>query len=435
MRMQLKEVEPINVPPVDNDEAAAFMRHLTGNETLDFSGCQQPRLMIIYSLKYAWPHHSFAHGWLLSIDYETLASLSGSDEYGTMEPIMKRFLVGTIGIELGGTLPSPTVSAKPVSLGVEEESRKREEGESKSKTSKAEYDSAKHAYEDLRRQCKKAKPVWGGFLASILGRGSDNAPYDALVSQTKEAEIRVRNAEAHMKEALGRLPPITLPGNVTIDFIRVPSGFFQMGSASGWKAEQPQHRVMIMKDFCLGKYTVTQAQWWAVMGSAPSHFKGDNLPVERVSWDDCQEFIRKLNALGQGAFRLPSEAEWEYACRAGSTAAYCFGDNESLLVDYAWIKKNSDDWIHPVGEKKPNAWGLYDMHGNVYEWCQDWDHDNYSGAPTDGSAWESPRAKNRVQRGGAWQSDDADDCRAASRSSYAPDGRLSIIGVRLARTL
>ena len=116
MRMQLSEIEPINIPPVDNNEAAAFMRHLTGNEILEFAGCQQPRLMIIYSLKYAWPHHCFAHGWLLSIDYETLSSLSDSDEYATMEPIMKKFLVGTIGIEFGGTLQSPTVSAKPLSL-------------------------------------------------------------------------------------------------------------------------------------------------------------------------------------------------------------------------------------------------------------------------------------------------------------------------------
>ena len=150
-------------------------------------------------------------------------------------------------------------------------------------------------------------------------------------------------------------------------------------------------------------------------GDNPSCFKGDNLPVECVSWDDVQDFIRKLNEReGTDKYRLPSEAEWEYVARAGTTTRYSFGDEESKLGDYAWYRDNSDYQTHPVGQKKPNPWGLYDMHGNVWEWVQDCWHGNYNGAPDDSSARAEYYSCLRVARGGGWRSG-LRCCRSATR--------------------
>ena len=182
-----------------------------------------------------------------------------------------------------------------------------------------------------------------------------------------------------------------------------------MGSPDGQGSddEHPRHQVTVAP-FYIGKYPVTQAQWQAVMGNNPSHFTGADRPVERVSWDDCQEFLRKLNATvethGRASlpFRLPTEAEWEYACRAGSETIWHFGDDPAQLGTYAWFSENSDGETHPVGQLQPNAFGLHDMHGNVWEWCADTWHNNYDGAPTDGSAWESGDSGWHVLRGGSW---------------------------------
>ncbi len=185
----------------------------------------------------------------------------------------------------------------------------------------------------------------------------------------------------------------------------------------------------------MGKYEVTQKQWREVMGTSPSDFKGDDLPVEMVSWDDVQQFIKKLNEKeSPNKYRLASEAEWEYAARAGTTTSYSFSDNSTKLVDYAWYAANSKSMTHPVGQKKPNAWGLYDMHGNVWEWVQDGYNGNYNGAPTDGSSWESGSVVYRVGRGGGW-SDYAGYCRSVDRSGYVPADRRSSIGFRLLRDL
>jgi formylglycine-generating enzyme required for sulfatase activity len=217
--------------------------------------------------------------------------------------------------------------------------------------------------------------------------------------------------------------------SIGMKFTLIPAGEFYMGSEES--AAEPVHKVKINNPFYLGTYPVTQTEWKAIMGDEPSLFKGDDLPVEQVSWVDVQEFIKKLNEKeGTEKYRLPSEAEWEYACRAGTTTGYSFGDDESKLGNYAWYDDNSEDETHPVGQKKPNPWGLYDMHGNVWEWVQDRWHDSYDGAPTDGGAWEVGYGANRVIRGGRWY-DDGGACPSASRDLYGPRDCGDNLGFRL----
>jgi formylglycine-generating enzyme required for sulfatase activity len=223
-------------------------------------------------------------------------------------------------------------------------------------------------------------------------------------------------------------------GGVKLEVVLIPAGEFLMGTP-GDSGDEKQHKVRITKPFYLAKYEVTQGQWEAVMGSNPSEFKGPKDPVENVSWNDCQAFLGKLNAKtgGQGGkFVLPTEAQWEYACRAGSTTKYCFGDEEARLADYAWYVGNSGNKTHPVGEKKPNAWGLYDMHGNVWEWCADWCVAScYAKTFAD-----DPRGpitgSYRVLRGGSW-SFDAGFCRSACCVSNVPEICFSMQGLRVAR--
>lgn len=223
--------------------------------------------------------------------------------------------------------------------------------------------------------------------------------------------------------------------------VLLPGGSFTMGGNKN-SNEQPAHSVQVAS-FAIGRYPVTQAQWLRVMGSNPSHFKSnighENCPVECVSWDDAQAFIQKLNALtghtSSHSYRLPSEAEWEYACRAGSTGEWCFGNDEAQLKEYAWYDQNSDKQTHPVGEKLPSAWGLHDLHGNVWEWCADTWHGNYSGAPADGSAWISGGEQNlRVLRGGCWGGATS-DARCACRNYDSSGYRDNYVGFRLARTV
>jgi formylglycine-generating enzyme required for sulfatase activity len=213
--------------------------------------------------------------------------------------------------------------------------------------------------------------------------------------------------------------------SVSLKFCAIPDGTFLMGSGN----EAPVHQVTISRDFYMGKYPVTQAQWEAVMGTNPSQFKGDERPVEQVSWNDCQEFITRLNATGNGKFRLPTEAEWEYACRAGSSGIFCYGNDECLLGDYAWYSANSDSQTQPVGRKKSNAWGLHDIHGNVWEWCQDW-YDDYSVHSVTDPLVVSSQLPVRVFRGGCWRGS-ADFAASAHRSGRGAAYRHSILGFRL----
>jgi formylglycine-generating enzyme required for sulfatase activity len=203
--------------------------------------------------------------------------------------------------------------------------------------------------------------------------------------------------------------------------------------------EEPVHLVDIGYDIYMGKYEITQGQWVAVMQDYPDASSerglGNNYPVYSLCWGECQDFITALNQLGEGIFRLPSEAEWEYACRAGTTTRFYFGDSicsptgcdSCDLDDYAWWCANSEGSTHPVGEKLPNAFGLFDMHGNVLEWLQDYWHNNYIGAPTDGSVWNSPSLEYpnyRMLRGGAFRpvipDADAWACRSAVRYGALP---------------
>jgi formylglycine-generating enzyme required for sulfatase activity len=195
----------------------------------------------------------------------------------------------------------------------------------------------------------------------------------------------------------------TLPGGIKLEMVILPAGSFTMGSDE-YDSEKPIHQVTL-KQFAIAKYPVTQEQYQAIMGTNPSRFKDNpKNPIERVSWDDARKFCQKLNEKTGKKYRLPSEAEWEYACRAGTQTRYYFGDNENLLGNYAWYSKNAGSKTHPVGQKKSNNWGLYDMSGNVWEWCEDGWHENYQNAPTDGTAWNDNHSQtvSRVLRGGSW---------------------------------
>lgn len=226
---------------------------------------------------------------------------------------------------------------------------------------------------------------------------------------------------------------------VKLELVRIPAGSFVMSSSQGedgHRDNENQVRITISKPFYLGKYEVTQAQWQAVMGNNPSKFKGNKLPVENVSWNDAMAFCAKLTERERAAKRipenmkytLPTEAQWEYACRAETKTRFCTGNSDENLSRAAWWRGNANGSTHPIAEKTPNAWGLYDMHGNVWEWCADWYGQNLrDGTDPAGAASGSLR----VVRGGAWDCS-AVFCRSAVRSGYSPDFRGVFLGVRIA---
>ena len=249
----------------------------------------------------------------------------------------------------------------------------------------------------------------------VGGCGDTNVPPSAKsVNESETPEIR-QQAEQ---------PPAVITSSVGMQFARIPAGKFLMGSApsdpGAREDEQPQHQVQISKPFFMGIHEVTQAEFEKLMGTNPSSFTRsgllnngpDNvtaaeLPVDNVTWYEAIEFCRRLSELPseQAAgrvYRLPTEAEWEYACRAGTKTLYHSGDNPEKLVSAAWYSGNSDEKPHPVGQKEPNNWGLYDMHGNVWEWCNDWYDENYYQQGTNLNPPGPEYGKFRVIRGGAW---------------------------------
>ncbi len=212
---------------------------------------------------------------------------------------------------------------------------------------------------------------------------------------------------------------------------------FEMGRDGGPAAERPRHRVTLKRPFAIARYEVPQNLWQAVMGENPSRWKGPRNSVEMLSWDDAGRFCKRVTEQLRAeklisptqVVRLPSEAEWEYATRAGTDTLYSFGDDASQLGDYAWSTENAAGNDPPVGAKQPNAWKLYDVHGYLWEWCADRWHDNYQAASSDGSAWTDGDDPRRVLRGGSWK-DPADRLTSSFRRAGSVDLKDDAVGLR-----
>ena len=269
-----------------------------------------------------------------------------------------------------------------------------------------------------------------------------SAPSNIQITLTKEATAIQQNTVSQptvaqqpvVQPTVSNSDNITIPvkDGISIDMVRVEAGTFTMGATpemvNSYGYEKPAHQVTLTNDYYIGKYEVTQALWKVVMGNNPSCFKGDNLPVENVCWDDCQKFISKLNSITGKNFRLPTEAEWEYAACGGKKSRGYQYSGSNNLSDVAWYTDNSGSKTHTVGSKQANELGIYDMSGNVYEWCQDW-FGSYSS-----SSQVNPTGANsgfsRVYRGGSWLNA-AWGCCSSYRNSYAPDFRNGNLGLRL----
>ncbi len=254
--------------------------------------------------------------------------------------------------------------------------------------------------------------------------------------------VNISGYITHRTQGSARQKIEDLGNGIKLEMVYIPGGSFLMGSPENEEgrdeSESPQHEV-ILQPFYMSKYPITQNQYQAVMGNNPSNFKGENRPVERVSWHDAIEFCKKLSRKTGKIYRLPSESQWEYACRAGTTTPFYFGETiTSELVNYngnfpyAYAPKDKyREKTTDVGSFPPNAFGLYDMHGNVLEWCQDVWHGNYNGAPNDGSSWETGGdSKRRLLRGGCWFNSSW-YCRCARRNYIVADNSLNNRGFRI----
>ncbi|MBI4853457.1 MAG: formylglycine-generating enzyme family protein [Acidobacteria bacterium] len=284
------------------------------------------------------------------------------------------------------------------------------------------------------------------LTSMFTSSANDNPNAAKLEAKTYEFETLTLNAsakEVRRNKAQASYYSEELGDGVKLDMVKIPGGVFLMGSDGKEhgrsKNEGPQHKVKI-SDFYIGKFEVTQAQWKNIMSDNPSRYKGDDLPVDSVSWENAIKFCQRLSKITGREYRLPSEAEWEYACRAGTTTPFAFG--ETILSNIV----NYDGTPYPIklnilgayrGKTLPvgsfgiaNSFGLYDMHGNVWEWCLDLYHDNYSNAPTNGQAWETGTDSKRVVRGGSFFLS-AYISRSAYRTGYNPDEYLDCFGFRV----
>ena len=312
----------------------------------------------------------------------------------------------------------------------EDEARRAAEEEARRK---AEEEQKRKAEEQKRNTAKKSssKKAWLwiviGVIAVvgiIIGVNSNGNSSDSVNSKQSGGAIQSRNNVSYSNGVLN-------VDGVTYDMMMVKAGTFTMGATSEMKDpysnEKPTHQVTLTNDYYIGKTEVTQALWKAVMGNNPSDFKGDNLPVECVCWDDCRKFISKLNSLTGRNFRLPTEAEWEFAARGGNNSNHYQYSGSNELGDVAWYEGNSGDKTHVVATKQPNELGLYDMSGNVWEWCSDW-FGNYSSSQTNPTGPNS--GSFRVYRGGGWNNN-ASCFRSSFRDSLIPDYGFNGLGLRL----
>ena len=314
-----------------------------------------------------------------------------------------------------------------------------------------EYERKLAEYEQALRESVKAGEIQYPFSPSIEADLQEYRQYlklkesDIIAIEAKillplkieyEESLKKVNTIVGEPELKSNLITEDLGNNVKLEMVTIPAGSFTMGSdESDYDYEKPQHQVKL-QEFYLGKYPVTQEQYQAIMGNNPSKFKDNpKNPVENVSWNDAQSFCQKLNQKTGKKYRLPTEAEWEYACRAGTQTRYYFGDDEKQLGEYAWFDKNSDSKTHPVGQKKPNNWGLHDMSGNVWEWCEDPWHDSYANKPEDiknsgSSIWSDSNESRHILRGGSWNLNSR-FCRSADRSRNDAGYGYNYLGFRL----
>ena len=277
------------------------------------------------------------------------------------------------------------------------------------------------------------RPSRASLLVPALIAGCVLSAYAAPKNVWKPAKVQLEAAKKTGK-------PVVFTNTIGMKFMLVPAGNFMMGSPAGRMNRNPfqehQYRVVISRSYYLQTTEVTQDQWLAVMGNHPSRFKGrGDLPVENVSHPDAVMFIQRLNRReGTTKYRLPTEAEWEYACRAGTTTVFSFGNSSKGLIDYAWYRDNSGGKTHPVGKKLPNPWGLYDMHGNVWEWCSDWYKRGYYDIAPSVDPKGPSSGSDRVLRGGSW-GDAPVYLGSADRGEHYPEGRSRAVGFRVARDL